>query len=203
MPFISKSIFYNWLSLILLTNKTIKNIDMKRVFLSLIYFLPVFLFAQFNYPDTKKVDTVTNYHGTMVADPYRWLEDDQSEETKQWVTEENKVTFGFLDKIPYRAQWLKRLEEINNYPKYSSPSRKNEYFYFSKNDGLQNQSVLYRQKGLDGEPELVLDPNKFSADGTTGLGCFFSFKRWQVCGSWKIKRRKRLAYFFCNGYDNT
>ena len=145
---------------------------MKRVFLSLLYLLPGLLFAQFNYPVTKKVDTVTNYHGTMVADPYRWLEDDRSEETKQWVTEENKVTFGFLDKIPYRAQWLKRLEEINNYPKYSSPSRKNEYFYFSKNDGLQNQSVLYRQKGLNGEPELVLDPNKFSADGTSGLGAF-------------------------------
>ena len=145
---------------------------MKKIFLSLIYFLPVFLFAQFNYPVTKKVDTVTNYHGTMVADPYRWLEDDRSEETKQWVTEENKVTFGFLDKIPYRAQWLKRLEEINNYPKYSSPARKNEYFYYSKNDGLQNQSVLYRQKGLNGEPELVLDPNKFSADGTSGLGAF-------------------------------
>ena len=91
---------------------------MKKVLLSLIYFLPVFLFAQFNYPATRKVDTVTNYHGTMVPDPYRWLEDDRSEETKQWVTEENKVTFGYLDKIPYRAQWLKRLEEINDYPKY-------------------------------------------------------------------------------------
>ena len=160
---------------------------MKRVFLWLLYFLPVCLFAQFNYPATKKVDTITNYHGTMVPDPYRWLEDDRSEETKQWVTEENKVTFGFLDKIPYRAQWLKRLEEINNYPKYSSPSRKNEYFYFSKNDGLQNQSVLYRQKGLDGEPELVLDPNKFSADGTSGLGAFALSKdgRYAVIGKTK------------------
>ena len=97
---------------------------MKRVFLSFFFLLPVFLFAQFNYPATRKVDTTTNYHGTMVADPYRWLEDDRSEETKQWVTEENKVTFGYLDKIPYRAQCLKRLEEINNYLKYSSPSRK-------------------------------------------------------------------------------
>ena len=109
---------------------------------------------------------------SRVADPYRWLEDDWSAETKDWVTAQNKVTFDYLDKIPYRADWLKRLEEINNYPKYSSPSRTNEYFYFSKNDGLQNQSVLYRQKGLAGKPELVLDPNKFSAEGTTSLATF-------------------------------
>jgi len=128
--------------------------------------------AQMNYPPTRKTDTVTDYHGTKVADPYRWLEDDRSEETKAWVTEQNKVTFGYLDKIPYRADWQKRLEAINNYPKYSSPSPKNGYYYFYKNDGLQNQSILYRQKGLNGQPEVVLDPNKFSADGTTGLAIF-------------------------------
>ncbi len=147
---------------------------MKRLLLLLLV-APGFLFAQLSqlsYPVTKKVDTVTDYHGTKIPDPYRWLEDDRSDETKQWVTEQNKVTFGYLDKIPYRAQWLKRLEEINNYPKYSSPSRKKEYFYFSKNDGLQNQSLLYRQKGLDGKPELVLDPNNFSKDGTTSLATF-------------------------------
>ena len=147
---------------------------MKKNFL-LLLLLPGFVFgqlSQLNYPVTKKVDTVTNYHGTAIADPYRWLEDDHSEETKAWVTEQNKVTFGYLDKIAYRADWLKRLEEINNYPKYSSPSRKKEYFYFSKNDGLQNQSVLYRQKGLNGKPELVLDPNRFSAEGTTSLATF-------------------------------
>jgi prolyl oligopeptidase len=160
---------------------------MKKLFLfifSVVFGGPLWVAAQFIYPETKKVDTVTNYHGTTVTDPYRWLEDDRSEETKQWVTEQNKVTFGYLDKIPFRAQWLKRLEEINNYPKYSSPSRKNEYFYFSKNDGLQNQSVLYRQKGLNGKPELVLDPNKFSADGTTGLGVFSLSKdgRYAVVG---------------------
>lgn len=145
---------------------------MKKVIFSFLFLLPMALVAQLQYPVTKKTDIVEDYHGTKVADPYRWLEDDRSEETKQWVTEQNKVTFGYLDKIPYRADWLKRLEEINNYPKYSSPSRNNEYFYFSKNNGLQNQSILYRQKGLDGKPEIVLDPNKFSADGTTGLGNF-------------------------------
>ncbi len=145
---------------------------MKKIFYFFLCTLPVPASAQLIYPETKKGEIVEDYHGTKLADPYRWLEDDRSEETKQWVTEQNKVTFGFLDKITYRAQWLKRLEEINNYPKYTSPTKKNEYFYFSKNDGLQNQSLLYRQKGLTGKPELVIDPNKFSTDGTTGLGAF-------------------------------
>lgn len=160
---------------------------MRRLMFFLLLVLPIWVSAQLVYPHTKKGETVENYHGTKVADPYRWLEDDWSEETKQWVTEQNKVTFGYLDKISYRAQWLKRLEEINNYPKYSSPSKKNEYYYFSKNDGLQNQSVLYRQKGLSGKPELVLDPNKFSEDGTTGLGTFSLSKdgRYAVVGKTK------------------
>src|SRR5687768_687994 len=165
--------------------KNIKRLFlMKKTLALLFFFLPALSFAQFNYPATRKVDTATDYHGTIVPDPYRWLEDDRSEETKQWVTEENKVTFGYLDKIPYRGQWLKRLEEINDYPKYSSPSRNNENFYYSKNDGLQNQSVLYRQKGLNGTPEIVLDPNKFSADGTTSLATFSLSKngRYAVVG---------------------
>ncbi|MCK8495685.1 prolyl oligopeptidase family serine peptidase [Spirosoma sp. RP8] len=124
------------------------------------------------YPKPKKVDQTDTYHGTTVADPYRWLEDDRSAETAEWVKAENKVTFDYLGQIPYRQQLQNRLEQIYNYPKYSAPSRKGEWFYFSKNDGLQNQSVLYRQKGLDGKPELVIDPNKLSADGTTRLGAF-------------------------------
>jgi prolyl oligopeptidase len=143
-----------------------------QTFVFIFLLAPILTQAQYKYPETKKVDTVTNYHGMLIADPYRWLEDDKSDETKEWVTAQNKVTFDYLNQIPYREQWLKRLEEINDYPKYSSPSRKNEYFYYSKNDGLQNQSVLYRQKGLNSKAELVLDPNKFSADGTTGLGAF-------------------------------
>ncbi len=145
---------------------------MKKIFFFVVVFSALLAEAQLKYPETKKVDTVTNYHGELVSDPYRWLENDWSAETKDWVTAQNKVTFEYLDKIPYRADWLKRLEEINNYPKYSSPFRKDEYFYFYKNDGLQNQSVLYRQKGLAGKPELVIDPNKFSAEGTTSLANF-------------------------------
>ena len=124
------------------------------------------------YPIAHKTDQVDTYHGTQVADPYRWLEDDRSAETAEWVKAENKVTFDYLAQIPYRKQLQDRLEQVYNYPKYSAPSRKGDWFYFSKNDGLQNQAVLYRQKGLDGKPELVIDPNKLSADGTTRLGAF-------------------------------
>jgi len=124
------------------------------------------------YPETKKVDVVDDYFGTKVPDPYRWLEDDNAPEVGAWVTAQNKVTFDYLDTIPYRAQIRKRLEKLLNYPRYSAPSRRGENFVFSKNDGLQNQSVYYIQKGLDGTPELLLDPNKFSADGTSQLGGF-------------------------------
>lgn len=160
---------------------------MKRILLLLLSVSPFALFAQLKYSATKKDKVVDNYHGTQVADPYRWLEDDRSEQTKAWVTEENKVTFDYLNKIPYRADWLKRLEEINNYPKFSSPSKKNEYFYYYKNDGLQNQSILYRQRGLDGAPEVVIDPNKFSNDNTTSLATFSLSKegRYAVVGKSK------------------
>lgn len=124
------------------------------------------------YPTARKTDQVDTYNGTTVNDPYRWLEDDRSAETGEWVKAQNKVTFGYLERIPYRKQLQNRLEKIYNYPKYSAPSRKGDWFYFSKNDGLQNQSVLYRQKGLAGTPEVVLDPNKLSTDGTTRLSAF-------------------------------
>ncbi|MDR5591305.1 prolyl oligopeptidase family serine peptidase [Christiangramia sp. SM2212] len=123
-----------------------------------------------NYPETKKVDTVTDYFGTKVKDPYRWLEDDRSEETENWVQAENKVTFNYLDNIPYRDKLKKRLTELWDYEKLSAPFTEGDYIYFFKNDGLQNQSVMYRKKGEDGEAEIFLDPNKFSEDGTTSLG---------------------------------
>ncbi|GAB3175702.1 prolyl oligopeptidase family serine peptidase [Telluribacter humicola] len=125
-----------------------------------------------DYPKTNKVDHVDEYHGTKVPDPYRWLEDDRSAETAAWVKAQNEVTFGYLNKIPFKQEIYNDLEKAYNYPKYSAPRKKGDYFYFYKNDGLQNQSVLYRQKGLDGTPEVVLDPNKLSADGTTRLTVF-------------------------------
>jgi prolyl oligopeptidase len=121
------------------------------------------------YPKTRKVDHADVYHGTTVADPYRWLEDDTSKETEAWVAEQNKLTFGFLDKIPFRQQVLSRLENIYNYPKYSAPTRKGTYTFFSKNDGLQNQSVLYVQEDGKSAPEVFFDPNTLSTDGTVKL----------------------------------
>jgi prolyl oligopeptidase len=124
------------------------------------------------YPVTRSVDHVDVYHGTKVSDPYRWLEDDNAPETKAWVEAQNKVTFGYLEKIPFRARLTERLKSLYNYAKYSAPSRKGDYFFFRKNDGLQNQSVLYIQKGMDGKPEVLLDPNSWSKDGTVQLTTF-------------------------------
>ena len=140
--------------------------------------------AQMIYPTTRKVDHVDEYHGTKVADAYRWLEDDRSAETGAWVKAQNEVTFAYLNKIPFKGKIFSDLEKAYNYPKYSAPRKKGEYFYFYKNDGLQNQSVLYRQKGLNGTPELVMDPNKLSADGTTRLTVFNLSKNgnYAVCG---------------------
>jgi prolyl oligopeptidase len=121
------------------------------------------------YPHTRKTDQLDDYHGVKVADPYRWLEDDKSTETMAWVAEQNQVTFSYLNQIPYRAKLRERLKQLLNYPKYSAPARRGERFFFTKNDGLQNQSVWYVQTGLTGTPELLLDPNKFSTDGTTRL----------------------------------
>jgi prolyl oligopeptidase len=121
------------------------------------------------YPETKTGDVVDNYFGTEVSDPYRWLEDDMSEETAVWVHDQNKVTFGYLNTIPFREEIKKRLEKMWNYEKYTAPFKEGEYTYFTRNDGLQNQYVTYRQKENQ-EPEIFLDPNKFSKDGTTSLG---------------------------------
>ncbi|WP_345956004.1 prolyl oligopeptidase family serine peptidase [Mucilaginibacter sp. PAMB04168] len=120
------------------------------------------------YPQTKKGTVTDTYFDTTVPDPYRWLEDDQASDTKAWVVEQNKVTQGYLSQIPYREAIRKRLEMLWNYEKYSAPFKEGNYTYFYKNDGLQSQSVLYRQTE-GGQPEVFLDPNKFSKDGTTSL----------------------------------
>ncbi|MEA1887758.1 MAG: prolyl oligopeptidase family serine peptidase [Bacteroidota bacterium] len=124
--------------------------------------------GKIDYPETKKVDVEDDYFGTTVKDPYRWLEDDNSAETAAWVEAQNEVTFAYLDKIPYRDEIRTNLTEMWNYEKYTAPFKEGKYTYFYKNDGLQNQYVVYRQKE-GGEPEVFLDPNKFSEDGTTSL----------------------------------
>ncbi|WP_182036002.1 prolyl oligopeptidase family serine peptidase [Vibrio diabolicus] len=122
-----------------------------------------------HYPKTRKDSVVDTYFGHDIADPYRWLENDRSEETAQWVSGQNSVTFDFLGQIPYRQQIRDLVANSQNYEKYSQPFVRGDYTYFYKNDGLQNQSVLYRRKG-EGEAEVFLDPNTFSKEGTTSLG---------------------------------
>ncbi|TVQ67365.1 MAG: S9 family peptidase [Balneolaceae bacterium] len=122
-----------------------------------------------DYPETRKGDVTDLYFGTEVADPYRWLEDDLSEETAEWVRQQNEVTFGFLDQIPFRDQIRERLTEQWNYERVSSPVKHGDYYYFYRNDGLQNHSVLFRRASAEAEPEIFLDPNTFSEDGTTSL----------------------------------
>ena len=157
-------------------SKTMKQLSYVSLFITA-FILPYKLYAQHSspmpnsmtYPETKKTDVVDTYHGKKISDPYRWLEDDRSAETKAWVDEQNKVTQDYLSKIPYRDQIKKRLETLWNYEKYTAPFKEGEYTYFYKNDGLQNQYVLYRQKDGAAEPEIFLDPNKFSKDATTSL----------------------------------
>ena len=148
---------------------------MPSPYLFILLFVTVSASAQLTYPPTKKVDVSDNYFGTTIADPFRWLEDDNSEETKNWVQQQNAITSTYLSGIPYRDKVKSRLAVLWNYPKYGSPRKEGSYYYFSKNDGLQNQSILYRQAGLNAEPEVFLNPNQFSGDGTIALsGTAFS-----------------------------
>jgi len=122
------------------------------------------------YPVTDKVGVVDDYFGTKVADPYRWLEDDKDPKVAKWVESQNKVTFDYLSRIPYREKVRQRLLEIYNYPRYTAPQRAGQHYFFTRNDGLQNQSVIYVQKGLEAEPRVFFDPNQLSPDGTTRAG---------------------------------
>ncbi len=126
-----------------------------------------FAAAPLVYPTTRTVVQVDDYHGTPVADPYRWLEDDTSAETTAWVTAQNEVTFDYLSSIPFRDRLRARLTQLVDYPRLSAPTKKRQWFVFTKNDGLQNQAVYYLQDGEQGEPQVLLDPNTMSADGTT------------------------------------
>ena len=125
--------------------------------------------AQISYPATAKEKVVDTYFGVQVNEPYRWLENDTSVATSAWVKAQNKVTRDYLTQIPFRNELKKRLTALMNYPKYGSPFKKNGKYFFFKNNGLQNQSVLFRQATLTSEPEVLLDPNTFSTDGTVAL----------------------------------
>lgn len=151
--------------------------NLKKLSFAILYFIMIMttgtVMAQqpgISYPQTRKTDVKDDYHGTSIADPYRWLEDDNSAETKAWVTEENTLTQSYLAKIPFRDAIKKRLEVLWNYPRVGAPFKKGDWYYFYKNDGLQNQAILYRQKALNAPAEVFIDPNKLSANGTVALG---------------------------------
>ncbi|MBK6483616.1 MAG: S9 family peptidase [Chitinophagaceae bacterium] len=171
------------------------------------FFTTVPVYGQLKYPDTRKTDQSDNYFGTNVSDPYRWLEDDNAPATTEWVKEQNKVTFDYLAKIPYREQIRARITEIYNYPRTSAPYRAGEYYFYSKNDGLQPQSVYFYQKGLTGEPVTFLDPNALNAAGTTSVN-FSGFSNdrkylaysvseagsdWQTIYVMEVATKKKLA----------
>jgi prolyl oligopeptidase len=146
---------------------------MKKAFLFFLLLSIVSIYScksKLNYPVTKKVNTTDDYFGTKIADPYRWLEDDTSKATADWVQAENAVTNEYLSKIPFRDKLREKLTKIWNFPKYGVPFRKDKWYFYFKNDGLQNQSVLYVREGIDGTPRVLLDPNKLSVDGTIALG---------------------------------
>ena len=161
-----------------------------------------------SYPDTKRIDHVDDYHGTEVADPYRWLEDDvrESDDVAAWVEQENEATFTYLHAIPERDRIEKRITELWNYERYSTFFKEGGRYYFFKNDGLQNQSVLYMQDSLEDEPEMLLNPNVWSEDGTTALssiefsedGRYAAYARseggsdWQTVHVMEIESKKLL-----------
>lgn len=169
--------------------------------------IPSLAMSQFTYPKTPKSNQQDQYFGKSVDDPYRWLENDTAADTKAWVKAQNEVTFGYLNKLPIRNRLRAKLQDLYNYPKTGMPSKAGEYFFFSRNDGLQNQAVWFRQKGLDGTPELFLDPNKLSAKGTVTAspGSFSNNKRyvsiniqrsgsdWQELEVMEVATGKKLA----------
>lgn len=158
------------------------------------------------YPSTERVDQTDNYHGTSIADPYRWLEDDTAPAVEDWVKTQNQLTQAYLSDIPYRDKIASRLSELMDYARLSSPFRAGDYYFFYKNDGLQNQPVIYYQKGLTGEPQVFIDPNTYSEGGTTAI-TLLSFSKdnkyvaysiaeagldWQEIHFMEIASRKKL-----------
>lgn len=183
---------------------------LKKIVLTLSTFLLLTLhysMAQLKYPATKKEEVTDNYHGIEVSDPYRWLEDDNSPATKDWVIKQNEVTNEFLSKIPFRNKVRDELKQMWNYTKYSTPFKEGDYYLLYKNDGLQNQSILYIQKGLNGKPEVFLDPNTMSNSGTVALGSVSLSKKqkyaayavsasgsdWQEIHLMDVATKKKLA----------
>lgn len=154
------------------------------------------------YPKTLTDSTIVDhYHGKKVVDPFRWLEDDHATATKEWTSAQNQVTFNYLDKIPFRKAISNRLEKMWSYERHTAPFKKGDYYYYFKNDGLQNQAILYRQKNWTDTPQMILNPNQFSNDGTSSLGNYSFSKNGQYLAyeiseggsDWRSIRIKNLA----------
>jgi len=160
---------------------TTKIADMKLLLSFISMFMISQIQAQLQYPVTSKGEVTDDYFGTRVPDPYRWLEDDNSPETEALVKQQNAVTQDYLDQIPFRDQVGERLREIWNYPRYGTPFKKGDWYYYYKNDGLQNQSVLYRTKDLTGKAEVFLDPNQFNTEGLAALSGMAFSKSGKLC----------------------
>ena len=159
--------------------------------------------GRIEYPDTRRVDQVDTYFGVQVADPYRWLETSIRElsEVEEWVKAENKITNAYLEAIPERETIRRRLTELANFPQYSPPMKEGGRYYYSKNDGLQNQAVLYRLDTLDSQPRVLLDPNTWSKDGTIALagmgfsddGKYVAYARSEAGSDWHTWRIMEIA----------
>lgn len=157
--------------------------------------------GELTYPETRKTDVQDDYFGTVVDDPYRWLEDDTAAETEAWVKAQNAVTQNYLAQIPFRDQIEKRLTELFNYPRLSSPQRVGDYYFFYKNSGLQNQAVIYYQKGRDGEAKVFIDPNELSESGTVSINLlghspdnkYIAYARSEGGSDWSEIRIREIA----------
>lgn len=149
-----------------------KSFVLMTAITTLAFSLPVAA-QRIEYPEARRGDVVDTYHGTEIADPYRWLEDTDSDETRKWVQQQNEITSRFFERISVRNSIQARLTELWNYPRYGAPYKRGGRYFFEKNDGLQNQSVVYVQDDLDAEPRVLIDPNQFSADGTVALSGFY------------------------------
>jgi prolyl oligopeptidase len=165
----------------------IKKKEMKKILALPLLLLMIESQAQTKIPvpqltPTRKDTTVDTYFGTRISDPYRWLEDDHSQETAEWVRKENMATFDYLKRIPFRDKVGKELSRMWNYEKYGNPSKEGKYLLFYKNDGLQNQSVLYIQDGVNGTPTEFINPNTLNAAGTSSLGSVSFSKHQKYCG---------------------
>ena len=144
--------------------------------------------SKMKYPETKAVDVIDDYHGRKVADPYRWLEDTESEQTADWIAAENKITQRYLQSIPARKTMQQRLKKLWNYERFGMPSHRGETYFYTHNDGLQNQSVYYKAASLEAPRQVLLNPNTLSEDGTVALA-----------GAVASKDGKLLAYGLADG----